>query len=271
MICKTNNSILLHLIIGLFVPLILFGQSITPPECLSGKRLLKEFFKEEMAYPEKARKENREGIVEVSFMVHKDGSTSNYKISKSVSDEVDAEALRLCKKILWNPATDLGRPIDYNHKFEIKFNIKKYEKLVKLRGYDEIIYPHLPIDSSFKVFQLVELDQAPKPIFTDEQTTFNNFIAGHLKYPETAFKQNVSGKVKLEFVVEPSGRISNIAVRQALGGGCTEEAIRVVKLINWYPGIAKEAAVRTWMCMEITFDIAKQSVGGSIPTPGQIY
>jgi hypothetical protein len=29
--------------------------------------------------------------------------------------------------------------------------------------------------------------------------------------------------------------------------------------------------VRTWMCLEITFDIAKKSVSGTIPDPGQVH
>ena len=202
--CKIYIQALLLLFTFMLLPSLLPAQSITPPQCISGKRLLKEFIKEAMVYPDKARKENKEGIAEVSFIVHKDGATSNYKISQSVSDEVDDEAIRICKKIIWHPATDLGRPLDYKHKFAIKFDIKKYEKLVKSRGYDEIAYPHLLIDSSFKVYQLVELDQAPKPIFTDKQTNFNTFIANNLKYPDTAFKQNVSGKVKLNLLLNPA-------------------------------------------------------------------
>ncbi len=80
----------------------------------------------------------------------------------------------------------------------------------------------------------------------------------------------MSGTVKLKFVIEPSGRISNIEVDKALGGGCTGEAIRVIRLIRWNPAVFNEMAVRSWMCLEIAFDIAKKSVGGSIPTPGQV-
>ena len=80
----------------------------------------------------------------------------------------------------------------------------------------------------------------------------------------------MSGTVTLKFVIEPSGRISNIVVDKALGGGCTEEAIRVIRLIRWNPAVINEMAVRSWICLDITFDIAKKSVGGSIPTPGQV-
>jgi hypothetical protein len=42
-------------------------------------------------------------------------------------------------------------------------------------------------------------------------------------------------------------------------------------LLRWNPGILKDKAVRTWMCLEITFDVAKRSVSGAIPTPGQVH
>jgi len=267
---KRNTGFLLAFILAI-IPVLGSGQSITPPQCYSGKRLLKEFIKEELVYPEKALGSKTEGTVEISFVVHKNGSLTDYKISKSVSNELDKEALRICRKILWNPATDIGIPVDFKHHFEIKFDIKRYEKYSKTRGYKEIIYPHQPIDTSCYVYQMVEADIAPKPIYSSKDVNFNNFISNNLEYPEAAFKQNVSGMVKLKFVVETSGRISNIVVEKGVGGGCTEEAIRVVKLIKWNPGIIENYAVRTWMCIEITFDIAKNSVGGSIPTPGQIH
>ncbi len=249
----------------------LVAQNVISPQCYSGKRLTKEFIKEEMVYPKEALKNNEEGEVDISFIVNADGSASNYKVSKSVSDELDIEALRICRKILWYPATDIGLPIPYKHQFAIKFDIKRYQKLVKNRGYDQIAYPFMPFDTSGKVYEFVDVDKTPKPVYPGTNHNFGNFVGSNLVYPEAAFKQNVSGSVKLKFVVEPSGRISNIIIDKALGGGCTEEAIRVVRLIRWNPSIFDEMAVRSWMCLEITFDIAKKSVGGSIPTPGQVH
>ena len=42
------------------------------------------------------------------------------------------------------------------------------------------------------------------------------------------------------------------------------------KLLN-FTFLLNNKAVRTFMSLEITFDIAKQTVGGKIPTPGQVY
>ena len=258
------------ILIIVILPGNLIAQDVIFPQCYSGKRLTKEFIKEEMVYPAQALKNNEEGEVEISFLIKADGSTTDYKVSKSVSEELDIEALRICRKILWYPATDVGLPIAYNHNFTIKFNIKKYQKLVKNRGYDQIEYSFKPIDTSGKIYQFVGVDKTPKPIYPGSNKNFGSFVGSNLEYPEAAFKQNVSGSVKLKFVIEPSGRISNIVVDKALGGGCTEEAISVIRLIRWNPAIFNEMAVRSWMCLEITFDIAKKSVGGGIPTPGQV-
>jgi TonB family protein len=245
------------------------AQEIDPPTCYGGKKLLKEFIKEEMIYPEIALKKNIEGTVELSFIVEPNGSTSNLNIEEHVSPEIDKEAIRIFKKILWNPAKELGKPIALSHSIKIKFNIKKYKKLIKDRGYDYFSYPYQPIDTSNHVYATKQVDKYPKPIFNSADVNFNNFVARNLKYPETAFKQNVSGDVKLKFVVEQSGRMSNITVVNTIGGGTTEEAIRVLKLMKWHPGIKKGKAVRTFMEIEIKFDIAKHTVGGSVPTQGR--
>ena len=202
--------IMIMLIIVL--PGTMIAQDVIFPQCYSGKRLTKEFIKEEIVYPEQAMKNNEEGEVEISFLVNADGSATDYKVSKSVSEELDIEALRVCRKILWYPATHIGLPIPFNHQFTIKFNIKKYHKLVKNRGYDKIKYPFKPFDTSGKIYQFVDVEKTPKPIYPKSNQNFGSFVRGNLEYPETAFKQNVSGTVKLKFVVEPSGRISNIVI-----------------------------------------------------------
>jgi protein TonB len=248
----------------------LAAQEITPPCCYGGNRLTREFIQEEMVYPSKALNSKTEGTVKLAFTVLTDGSVTDIEVEERVSPELDAEAIRIFRKILWYPATDLGIPISYRHTFSIKFKIKKYNKLIKTRGYSYFVYPHEPIDSSYTVYQRKEVDESPKPVFSILDNNFSTFLSNTLTYPEAAFKQNISGTVRLKFVVENSGRVSNIVAEKTLGGGCTEEAIRVLKLIKWFPGILEGKAVRTFMPLEITFDIAKRSVGGSIPIPGQL-
>lgn len=263
-----NNCLVFILI--LFSPIQnVIAQGINPPSCHGTNRLLKEFINEEMIYPSKALQAGVEGTVQLEFIISKDGTVKELKVTERVSKEINAEAIRIFNKILWYPATDIGIPIDFKHTFEIRFKIKKYLKYCKLRGYEYFEWPYKPVDSSNLVYKRNQTQQSPSPIFKENGMNFSTFIAQELKYPDEAFKGSVQGTVKLRFVVEPSGRISNIEVINAVGGGCTEEAIRVIKKIKWFPGIKDNIAVRTSMPLYLQFDIAKKSVGGFIPSSGQ--
>jgi protein TonB len=79
----------------------------------------------------------------------------------------------------------------------------------------------------------------------------------NLKYPEEAFRQNISGEVVLSFIVETNGLISHIIPEKPLGGGCTQEAIRIVELLKWMPGIKNNMAVRSKTNMKIIFKLAE--------------
>lgn len=62
-------------------------------------------------------------------------------------------------------------------------------------------------------------------------------IKARLKYPEEAKKNNIQGIVWVDFLVKANGETTNFKVRQGLGYGCDEEAIRVLKSLGkWEPG-----------------------------------
>jgi periplasmic protein TonB len=42
--------------------------------------------------------------------------------------------------------------------------------------------------------------------------------------------------VFVEFVVEETGKVTEVHLKKGIGGGCDEEAMRVVSMMNWNPG-----------------------------------
>jgi len=247
------------LLLLLTISLISFGQSYTPARPYTEPKLLEDFLCAEVTYPPEALKKGIQGKVVLAFNVEKDGSVSNVRVTEKVSPELDAEALRLFRMILWEPAVSLGQPVYSENEFPVDFNIKKYNKHCKLRGYETTEYPFKPVDTTNIVYDYFKVDKKPYPVFNEKGMKLDSFIAQNIKYPETAYRQNLSGKVSLHFVVEPQGRVSNIQVLSPVGGGCTQEAIRLLNLIHWMPGIKSNMAVRTFMNLDIEFKLPEDS------------
>lgn len=104
-----------------------------------------------------------------------------------------------------------------------------------------------------EVFSVVEV----MPEFPGGQKALTGFITKNLKYPEQAVEEGIEGTVFVTFVVEKDGKISGVRVLRGIGGGCSEEALRVVKSMpNWTPGTQRGLAVRVQYNLPIRFKLA---------------
>lgn len=257
-----------RIILGSFLVLLsflAFGQGYQAAETRMPNNLIKDFIQMHIEYPDEAFKNKEEGVVFINFKINKEGSVSEITIDQSVSKSVDDAALKLFNRILWKPATYLGKPIDGESNFKIKYNIKRYVSLTKKRGYDKIPLPHEPISELLEIYTVKELDKAPEAIINDNYSSVQEFITQNLKLPDAALKLNLTGYVKIRFIIEPYGLPSNIMVIEPLGGGCTEEAIRIVQMIKWMPGIKHNEAVRTCYNLAFKFDPANEIKSKHIP------
>ena len=77
-----------------------------------------------------------------------------------------------------------------------------------------------------------------------------------MKYPETARNQEIQGRVYVAFVVEKNGSIGKVEILRGIGGGCDEEAMRVIKMLpKWKPGMQMGKAVRVRYKLPINFQL----------------
>ncbi len=72
---------------------------------------------------------------------------------------------------------------------------------------------------------------------------FHDFLRRTARLPAEARNNNVSGKVRLEFTVGPDGKPANVRVVRALGFGCDEAAMRLIRLFDWSPAGAGPVVV----------------------------
>ncbi|KAA9339637.1 energy transducer TonB [Hymenobacter busanensis] len=59
------------------------------------------------------------------------------------------------------------------------------------------------------------------------------FIEKELKYPLMARRNRIQGTCIVSFTLNPDGTMSGVKLVKNIGGGCGEEALRVVKLLQF--------------------------------------
>ena len=103
-----------------------------------------------------------------------------------------------------------------------------------------------------KVYETVE--QLPQ--FPGGQNAMIEFLSQNVHYPETAAKNNVEGRVVLQFIVEKDGQIGEVKVARSVDPELDAEALRVVKSMpNFIPGRQDGKPVAVWYTLPIVFKL----------------
>ncbi len=78
-----------------------------------------------------------------------------------------------------------------------------------------------------------------------------------LEYPLNARRMGIDGTVLIEVVVTADGRLIQEKITQKIGGGCDEEALRMIKLIpdTWEPALYKGQPVTSRFEMPVVFKL----------------
>lgn len=76
-----------------------------------------------------------------------------------------------------------------------------------------------------------------------------------VRYPERALRANIQGRVYVQFIVNERGEVESPNVIRGIGGGCDEEAIRVVSRAKFKPGMQRGRPVRVQYNLPVIFMI----------------
>ncbi len=133
--------------------------------------------------------------------------------------------------------------IDINAEVDQDEVIEEYEFVPEIEE-EEIV--------EAEIFKVVE----EMPEFPGGAAKMMEYIQKNIKYPMMARESDIQGRVFVNFVVEPDGSITNVTVMRGIGGGCDEEALRVVQSMpNWKPGKQRGSAVRCSFTVPIIFKL----------------
>ncbi|MDX2189118.1 MAG: energy transducer TonB [Bacteroidota bacterium] len=101
-----------------------------------------------------------------------------------------------------------------------------------------------------EVFLVVE----EMPEFEGGQAGMMKYIQKNISYPKQASAMGLEGRVIVSFVINGNGEVADVQVLKGIGGGCDEEAMRVIKsLPKWKPGKQNGRAVSVKFTVPIKF------------------
>jgi protein TonB len=112
--------------------------------------------------------------------------------------------------------------------------------------------PEIPnIDDGDEIYyggdEKQEVENLPPVTWAEEMPSFTcsnesekamfKYMAKHIDYPRIAKNNGIEGTVNIEFTISKKGKMKDVKVLRRVGGGCTEEALRVIKSMeDWCPG-----------------------------------
>lgn len=103
-----------------------------------------------------------------------------------------------------------------------------------------------------EIFTVVET----MPSFPGGDIARIKFLQKNIKYPQMARESQIQGTVYVTFVVETDGSVTDVRVLRGIGGGCDEEAVRVIKMMpKWNAGQQRGKPVRVQFNMPIKFTL----------------
>lgn len=193
----------------------------TFPECTKYDDSCTRIYKgwEGLQYPEDAYNKGVEGTVWLSFIVEADGSVSNIKIAKSVSKELDQEAVRYLKENLkgtFVPATYLGKNVRARFWLPFDFDIKNYPQP----------YPPLLVyNSVFKEFDFPNKEYAIE-----------------------------DGEVNFKATVDTNGEVKDLHISKSANQKADELAFKFANQLRWTPGKTENKATAKDIDFTIGFE-----------------
>jgi TonB family protein len=90
------------------------------------------------------------------------------------------------------------------------------------------------------------------------------FLSRQLKYPPIARENGIQGTVIVKFTVNKDGSTSEHQLVRDIGGGCGQEAIRVIQAMQgWKPGMTSGKPVSSVMTLPIKFKLETETPASS--------
>ena len=213
------------------------------PEFPGGMTALMKYLRDNIRYPDEARKQNKQGRCFVSFVVETDGSISDITIKKSAGDEaLDKEAMRVVSTMpKWKPGTQGGETVRVQFTLPISYFLTTTTENPAQAPEGE---------NKGLIYNVVE-----------NMPEYPGGIEAVMKYLGKENKDLATTGIKesraiVTMVIEPDGSVNLVSVNAKNKKNIDKDAIRkLYSMPKWKPGTQGGKAVRTKITLPIDFSI----------------
>ena len=110
-----------------------------------------------------------------------------------------------------------------------------------------------------------------QPAYPGGEKALFEYLANNVKYPKTALNNGIEGTVYVQFTINKDGSVTDVKALRGIGGGCTEEALRLIKSMpNWTPGTQQGIPVKVKYTLPIKFNLGGNNTTSTNTTAGFI-
>ena len=115
------------------------------------------------------------------------------------------------------------------------------------------------------VVSYYDCDQRPTFLNSADIAPFmEKWVYPNLKYPESAVRDGVQGRVMVDFIIDKEGKVTDVRVVRGVDPELDEEALRVVRSSpKWKPGRMGGQKVRTSVTIPVEFRLRKKGSKGN--------
>ncbi len=151
--------------------------------------------------------------INLTFEVLESGELTNFSLGNTIQENDTAIVRALMNQTNWKPGHFRGIP--------------KSQKI------SLIIYSYVT-----QVYDTVDISAI-------EPKNYINFLKENFQHPRAALVGNIECSVEVEFIVEKSGKLSNLRIVKGNGYGCEEEVLRLFRMMpKWTPALNNEMIVK---------------------------
>jgi protein TonB len=182
----------------------------------------------------------------------------DFEAITSIAEEIVPITIQQAKPVLQEPPAQTVKITivenDVEVESDIEINAAASQETV-IEAYVPPVFTEIEEETAIEeqpIFIVVE----SMPEFPGGMEMMMKYLRENLKYPHLAKETNIQGRVFISFVVEVDGCISDVTVLRGIGGGCDEEAVRVVQnMPKWNPGKQRGIPVRVRFNLPVKFTL----------------